>query len=171
MLIKNREALIDQLVEMLMQFDKDCNSYQTDIYLYYNEEDQTAKLDTFVNVGGNSWLDDAHYTIYTDKEHYDDGVFSWIQNESEFADILGIPAEQLEEEVRKYNYYDKEDDEELEYYDYREFLKSNDDYMGKLTEAYNDSLEDYHSDYVDKAEYILDRFEEDYAAHNADEEF
>lgn len=171
MLIKNRESLIDQLVEMLMQFDKDRNSYQTDIYLYYNEEDQTAELDTFTNIGGNSWLDDDHYTIYTDKEHYDDGVFSWIQNESEFADILGIPAEQLEEEVRKYNYYDKEDDEELEYYDYREFLKSNDDYMEKLTEAYNDALEDYRPDYVEKAIYILDQFEEDYSVRNADEEY
>lgn len=157
MIIKNRAEIIEQLTALLMDFDKQQNSYQTDVYLYL--EDQTAKLDTFVNVGGNSWLNDDHYTIYTDKEHYDDGVFSWIQNESEFADILEIPADQLEEEVRKYS--GAEDDEELQYSDYKQYISSNDEYMGKLTEAYNDALEDYYSDYAEKAEYILDRFEAD----------
>ena len=53
--IKNREEIVDKLVDMLVQFDKDCNSYQTDVYLYYDKENQTAELDTFVNVGGNSY--------------------------------------------------------------------------------------------------------------------
>lgn len=158
--IKNREAIIEELTEILMQFDKDCNWYQTDVYLYYDEENQTAKLDTFVNVGGNSWLDDDHYTIYTDREHYDDGIFSWIQDENEFADVLEIPIEQLEKEVREYNYYNTDIDEKLEYCDYREYIKSNDNYMEKLTEAYNDSLEDYRSDYVEQAEDIIQKFEE-----------
>ena len=63
--IKNREEIVDKLVDMLVQFDKDCNSYQTDVYLYYDKENQSAELDTFVNVGGNSWLNDDHYTIYS----------------------------------------------------------------------------------------------------------
>lgn len=169
MTITNREEIVEQLTEMLMQFDKDCNQYQTDIYLYYDAENQTAELDTFVNVGGNSWLNDDHYTIYSDREHYDDGIFSWIQDKTEFADLLEIPVEQLEKETRDYNHYDVDDDEELEYCDYREYIKSNDEYMEKLTEAYNDSLEDYLSDYTEKAEYILDEFEKEYATRNADE--
>ncbi len=159
LVIKNREAIIEQLVEMLIQFDKDRAQYQTDVYLYYDAETQTAKLDTFVNVGGNSWLNDDHYTIYSDEEHYDDGVFSWIQSEEEFADILEIPVEQLEAEVRKY--YGVEDDEKLEYCDYREYIESNDAYMDKLQEAYNEELETYRPDYVEKANWIMDRFDEE----------
>ena len=156
--ITNRGQIIEQLAEMLKQFDKDCNNYDTDVYLYYDEENQTAKLDTFVNVGGNSWLDDSHYTIYTDKQHHDDGIFSWIQNENEFADMLEIPDSQFEEEVREYLEYDKDD--QLTYSDYREYIESMGAYMEKLTEAYNEAIDDMRSDYVQSAEEIMNNFDE-----------
>ena len=101
MTIKNREALVNELAEMLMQFDKDCKQYQTDVYFYYNNRNQTGKLDTFQNPGGNSWRDDDHMTVYTDGEHYDDGAYSWIQNEYEMADIIGIDIEHLIQEAKK----------------------------------------------------------------------
>lgn len=31
--LKNREELVEQLTEMLMDFAKDCNQYQTDVCL------------------------------------------------------------------------------------------------------------------------------------------
>ena len=31
--LKNREEFIEQFTEMLMNFTKDCNQYQTDVYL------------------------------------------------------------------------------------------------------------------------------------------
>ena len=38
MTIKNREAIVEQLTAMLIQFDKDANTfYQTDVYLYYDK--------------------------------------------------------------------------------------------------------------------------------------
>ena len=58
--LKNREAIVEELAEMLKKFDMQLNAYQTDVYLYYDEEKQTAELDTFINVGGRSWLNDDH---------------------------------------------------------------------------------------------------------------
>ena len=155
--ITNREQIIEQLTEMLMQFDKDCNSYDTDVYLYYDEENQTAELDTFVNVGGNSWLDDDHYTIYTDKQHYN-GALDWYQTETEFAEFLEIPLDKLTQEVREY--LDMDEDDEPDYSDYREMIRHNDAYMEKLEAAYNEAIDDMHSDYVQNAEEIMNNFDE-----------
>lgn len=156
--IKNREAIIEQLTEILMQFDKDCNQYQTDVYLYYDAENQTAELDTFVNVGGNSWLDDDHYTIYCDKEHYEN-FWDWYQNSAEFADVLEIPNTELEFETRQYHEYDE--DTELDWSDFRDYLKSVDDYTEKLQQAYNDCIDEMQPDYAEKAEEIMKRFDEE----------
>lgn len=167
--IKNREEIIEQLTEMLMQFDKDCNAaYQTDVYLYYDKENQTAKLDTFVNVGGNSWLDDDHYTIYTDREHYDDGVFSYYQQSGEIAEVLessGIAEvlemseEEFEAKIRQY--YNMDEDENPDWYEICKFVKSNDEYMEKLTENYNDIIDGMRSEYAGNAERIIREFEEE----------
>lgn len=156
--IKNKEAIIEELAEMLIQFDKDCNRYQTDVYLYYDEENQTAELDTFVNVGGNSWLDDDHYTIYRDKEHYE-SFWNWYQDGTEFADVLEIPNTELEYETRQYHKYDK--DTELDWRDFRDYLKSVDEYAEKLRQAYNDYIDEIRSDYEEKADDIMRQFEEE----------
>ena len=155
--ITNREQIIETLAEMLLQFDKDCNSYDTDVYLYYDEENQTAELDTFVNVGGNSWLDDDHYTIYTDKQHYN-GALDWYQTVAEFAEFLEIPLDKLTQEVREY--LDMDEDDEPDYSDYREMIRHNDAYMEKLETAYNEAIDDMRSDYVQSAEEIMNNFDE-----------
>lgn len=161
--IKNREEIIKQLTEMLMQFDKDCNAYQTDVYLYYDKENQTAKLDTFVNVGGNSWLDDDHYTIYTDKEHYDGNMWSWYQSVEELAEYAEIPLDELRKKVIERLELDEDEAEdfELDYYEAREFFKANHEYMEKLQAAYEECIDDMRSDYADRAEEILSGFEEE----------
>ena len=164
MYIKNREAIVEELAEMLIQFDKDCNGYQTDVYLYYDEENQTAELDTFVNVGGNSWLDDDHYTIYRDKEHYE-SFWDWYQDSTEFADILEIPNTKLEYETRQYHEYDE--DSELDWTDFKDYLKSVDEYVEKLQQAYNDYIDEIRPDYVKKANDIMERFDEECAYREA----
>lgn len=160
MTIKNREEIIEQLTDMLIQFDKDLASYQTDVYLYYNKEEQTATLDTFVNVGGNSWLDDDHYTIYCDREHYED-IFDWYNNVQELAEYSGISVEQLRSEVIAYYELDEEAAAEydLAFDDAQKYLKKKDNYMEKLTAAYRDGLDEMRSDYTTKAELIIERFE------------
>ena len=172
MTIKNRETIVEQLTAMLMQFDKDANTfYQTDVYLYYNAENQEATLDTFVNVGGNSWLDDDHYTIYTDKEHYDDGIWSWYQSEEELAMFLEIPLWKLRDEVIAYQKLDADEAEDynLTYSDAAEYIKTRDDYVEKLTNGYFDYIDENESDFVEKANWILDEFEKEQTYIEAEE--
>lgn len=45
--LKNREEIVAQLAAILRKFDVDCNKYDTDVYLYYNDDTQTAELETF----------------------------------------------------------------------------------------------------------------------------
>ena len=158
LMIKNREEIIEQLTEMLMQFDKDLNRYQTDVYLYYDEENQTAELDTFVNVGGNSWLNDDHYTIYCDKENYDT-VWDFYNNSAEIADVLEIDNTEFDFDVRQY--FGMNADEILDWGDYIEYVKSNDEYMEKIIANYNDCIDEMRSEYVYKAEEIMKQFDRD----------
>lgn len=162
MMIKNREEILEQLTDMLIQFDKDCNNYQTDVYLYYDEENQTAQLDTFVNVGGNSWLNDDHYTIYSDREHFSD-MWDWFNNAEEIADALEIPVEQFRKEVISFLEIgdDEAEDFELDYYEARRYAKTKDDYMEKLFAVYCESIDELRPDYIIEAEEFLSRFEEE----------
>ena len=161
--IKNRDQIIEQLAEMLLQFDKDENSYQTDIYLYYNEEEQTAELHTFVNVGGNSWLDDDHYTIYTDKEHYD-GIWDYYQSVEELAEYAEIPLDELRQKVIAKLELDDDEaaDFELDYYEARGYLQQNNEAMEKLTASYYEALEELKPEYHERAEFIMDNFDQEH---------
>ena len=52
-----------------------------------------------------------------------------------------------------------EEDEEPDWDDYVTFVKSNDDYMEKITAAYNEYIDDMRSEYTEKAEEIMKQFE------------
>lgn len=161
--IKNRDQIIEQLAEMLLQFDKDENGYQTDIYLYYNEEKQTAELDTFVNVGGNSWLDDDHYTIYTDKEH-NNGIWDYYQSVEELAEYSGISLDDLRNRVIANLELDDDEaaDFELDYYEARGYLQQNNEAMEKLTASYFEALEELKPEYHERAEFIMNNFDQEH---------
>ena len=159
--IKNREETIEKLTEMLMQFDKDCNRYQTDVYLYYDSENQTAELDTFVNVGGNSWLNDNHYTIYCDKEHFET-VWDWFNNSTDIADVLEYSTyTEFDYDVREF--FEMDADETPDWDDYITFVKSNDEYMVKIMESYYDCIDELKPEYIHKAEEIMERFDNECA--------
>lgn len=152
--IKNREAVIEELAEMLKQFDMDRNQYQTDVYAYYNEETEEVTLDTFTNVGGNSWLDDDHTTIYTDKEHYD-GISEHFQSIQEFADALDMSVEELTAKTAEYREIDIED---VDYYEVQIYV--DEEHIEKLTEVFNE----YYLDdvpYAEIAEEIISSYEDE----------
>lgn len=152
--IKNREAVIEKLAEMLKQFDMDRNQYQTDVYAYYNKETEEVTLDTFTNVGGNSWLDDYHTTIYTDKEHHD-GISDHFQSIQEFADALDMSVEEITAKTAEYREIDIED---VDYYEVQIYV--DEEHIEKLTEVFND----YYLDdvpYVELAEEIISRYEDE----------
>lgn len=156
-MIANRDEILEKLTELLKQFDIDRNQYQTDVYLYL-DEGNNARLDTFVNVGGNSWLDDDHYTIYTDKEHYDDDISSYVYETSDFADLLGISFDDFEKEVK--SYHELEDDEVISYDDAYTYICSNEDYRNKIEHLRIEEIKnDYNAEYQEKAEEILTVFE------------
>lgn len=159
MIIKNLDSIIEQLTEILMQFNRELNSYDTDVYLYYDAETETASLSTFVNVGGNSWLDDDHYTIYTDKQHYDT-FFDYWNNIAEFAESLGMTEDKLISLVAEYFRYEPE---EIDYYDVRKFFNNHEEYFDKLKEEYCDYLENIRGDFEEQANNIMDRFFDDLA--------
>ena len=79
--ITNLDEVRRELYDMIFGLEFEENEYQTDIYAYYDEETGKVTLEYFENVGGNSWLDDDHITVYTDKPHYDK-----LEDEFNFAD-------------------------------------------------------------------------------------
>lgn len=164
--IKNREEVIEQLTEILMDFDKSCNQYQADVYLYFDRDTNTATLDTFVNVGGNSWLNDDHYTIYRDREHHEDWS-DYYCNNGDFAWGLDMSIEDFDKEVMAYliNIGDVDEDEaddyKIEWYDEYRYVTSCDDYCEKLISVYEDSVEERRAEYAERAEEIISNWEED----------
>lgn len=160
--LKNRGEIVEQLTETLMDFAKDLNKYQTDVYLYYDEETQTAELDTFVNVGGNSWLNDDHYTIYRDPEHYDDWTDYYTENE-EFASGLDMDWKTLEAETKDYLELDEDEKEDyqVEYFEVRNYIKSREDYSDKLISVYESYIDETRPEYAEEAERIISEWEED----------
>lgn len=153
--LKNREAIVAKLAEMLKKFDLELNRYNTDVYLYYDKEKQTAELDTFINVGGNSWVNDDHYTIYTDREHYETD-FDIFDNLGDLADAVGIQKEKLIQKTAKYFDADVED---VEYHEVTVFIKSDENLMKKLHEAYADCLDELENNYDERADYIISEWE------------
>ena len=159
MRINNKEELIEKLTEILMDFDKQHNSYHTDVYMYYDHVSKTAELDTFVNVGNNSWIDDNHWTIYTDEPHNED--FENYFNELGFiADIIGITTEQLKNEAKAAYGYEPDDDiSDLAVFTYVYQDMENQGYQSKLIDEYSSYIEANRNDYEDKAEHIIDEIE------------
>lgn len=158
--VANFDELTDELIELFKEFDKELNSYDTDVYLYYDEDTNTATLDTFVNPGGNSWLNDDHYTIYTDKQHYDSFI-DWYGGEtSVISDVLNMSEEQLYQETA--NYFNIDDIDNVYYYDIEKYVTNNESYNNILYDNYCRYIDnDYESEYADRADLVWECFEND----------
>lgn len=166
--LKNRKEIIEELTEMLILFDKWRNNYQTDVYLYHNKEEQTAKLYTFVNMGGNSWLDDNHYTIYSDKPHYE----SVFENFEDKQDLLAVASDydfeksdeilhQIIEKIADESEEDVENisPEDVSYEDIRNWIENNEQTYNAIYEAHECFIDERRPDYIKKAELIISEWE------------
>lgn len=142
MQIVNYEEITAELAGMLRQFDIDLNKYQTDVYLYIDDAGR-GTLDLFVNVGGNSWIDDDHYTIYSDKQHYNT-IFDCFDNPGDLLEAAGITAADISPD-------------ELSYYDIECYIKEHSDLYDKVNAAYIDCLPDS-GEYDEAADRILQDF-------------
>ena len=150
--LKNRAEIVAELAKMLREFDLALNPYDTDVYLYYDKAEKTAELDTFVNPSGRSWLDDDHDTIYTDYEHHTT-YFDGFDNLGDLADAVGIRKEELIKKTAKYA------DIDVDYHEVARFIKSDDNLMEKLHEAYKTCLDELEDNYDERADYIISEWE------------
>ncbi len=154
MSLKNRGELVDEMYELLKTFDKNLNKYCTDVYAYYDAENNTAELDTFVNIGGRSWLDDDHYTIYSDPEH-NEGLDDFFPEIQILAGAVDMTKDELIRQVAEYNECDSEEVEYRDCYDWiREYRLDN------LQAAYACFIDDANPEYFEKAEQIISEFED-----------
>lgn len=153
--LKNRAEIVAELAKMLREFDLALNPYDTDVYLYYDKAEKTAELDTFINPSGSSWIDDDHDTIYTDYEHHTT-YFDGFDNLGDLADAVGIRKEELIKKTAKYADIDVED---VDYHEVARFIKSDDNLMEKLHEAYKICLDELEDNYDERADYIISEWE------------
>ena len=158
--INNYDEVVEELSEIMRNFDKERNPYHTDVYIYFDDS-MNGTLDTFTNVGNNSWLDDDHYVLYTDNPHYDDDNFSAFQTIQDLADALGMSEDELIEQA--YMASDLAEDgydiSDVDYSDVREYIKHNDELSDRLTDAYCDYIDDsFYDDYIPMAQLVVDTF-------------
>lgn len=131
--IRNRESVFNELYDLIIGFECDMNQYQTDVYAYV-DSDGNVTLDTFVNVGGNSWLNDDHITIYTDKQHYED-AFSYCESEDDLAYFCEMSVDELKKLAFEANKECYDSIEEVTYADIVDVIKDSE----QLLDTFNES--------------------------------
>lgn len=165
--LKNADDLYDEILDKLKQFDKDENGYETDVYLYV-DDDLNGRLYDFTNVGGNSWLDDDHYLLWVDKQRYETGWSNYFTEVSEIANALEMSEYDLKKEVLDYlnrdfeedNWYDIDSIGYADVYSYIQDERS--DYADTLEEIRRDAIDSEFNDYYDdRREQIIIDFDSD----------
>ena len=151
--IININDLVSELAVILRKFEIDLNPYQTDVYFYYDPDTNMGRLKTFINVGGNSWINDDHVTVYRDPSHYM-SVYDYFDTVQEFADALEISKKDLIKAVRKFKNFDADDFiERTEVIDY---IKNNEKLAGKITVFYIDYyVDDNNVNFLSMAQGLL----------------
>lgn len=81
---KNYQKVADFLKEVYKDYFG-CN-YDVDIYAYLSADKADFELDTFSNPGGNSWLNDGHFYLYSFKNNED--IFDWFNSYDEFISYM-----------------------------------------------------------------------------------
>ena len=125
--LSNANELRDELISYLKYFDKEANQYQTDLYLYVDMETNTGSFYEFTNVGGRSWLNDDHYTLYKDEPHYQTWEDMWCDCTKEEWD------EYIDDDID--NYYQEKADEII--YDFNNELR----YRAEMKKEYEEYQE------------------------------
>lgn len=153
----NINDLVSELAVILRKFEIDLNPYQTDVYFYYDPDTKIGRLETFINVGGHSWINDDHVTIYRDEPHYMN-VYDYFDSILEFADALEISENDLIKVVRKFK--DFGINFPVDRRDIIDYIKSDDKLVNKLTAFYvSYYVDDCNVEFLSKAQEILSGIE------------
>lgn len=158
MKLNNREEIVTNLAAILKEYNKHPRNYQTDIYLYIDEETGDGELYEFPNPGGNSWLDDDHYTLYTLKQTFDNPLYIFFDTIDLIADVLGMTKEVLVQMVAEDTDMDAED---VDWTDVMGYVGRHDN-LEETLEAYYDEYYDewIEDDAADLTETIVSNFED-----------
>jgi len=165
--ITNRAEIVEKMADLLQQFERDLNGYQTDVYMYIDEETGAATIDTFENVGGRSWLDDDHITIYSDPEHFNT-IWDFYTDSGDFAACLEIDPAELRrvvaEDIASWGGIDPDEVEDYNptYDEILDYVKTRPDYAESLKGVYMERIDEQRPDYVERAEEIISDLENDY---------
>lgn len=155
--IININDLVSELAVILRKFEIDLNPYQTDVYFYYDADAKIGRLETFINVGGHSWINDDHVTIYSDEPHYMN-VYDYFDSVLEFADALEISKNDLIKAVRKFK--DFGINFPVDRRNIIDYIKSDDKLADKVTAYYIDYyVDEYEAKFLSKAQEILNGIE------------
>lgn len=178
--INNRDAIIQQLAELLMTSDKEHDKHSTVVYLSFDPNTNTATLDT-VNVGGADrcptgiWRKDKRYRgcqwIACDNSFntLEDGLTSILKdvldaNEDFDADVLNFHNLNRIDCIIEYYYACGELPNngnlnyEVKFRDRYEYALSRDDYKAKLVSDYGKFVDKAKPWYVKQAEIIVDEY-------------
>lgn len=153
--ISNYNAVLEELVSMMMEHDRDHTSYQEDVYLYIENGEGTLAL--FTNVGGNSWLNDDHITVMRLPELNTDWT-DFVPNIGDIAEVLGWSVNSLRERAAAWHceqgrqFYA----EEMDYRDIGEFIEAHDCILHQILDAEAEYIEDSRSEYAERAAMALD---------------
>lgn len=155
MKINNYDEVVNELVDIMVDADVDCNNYQTDIYMYVDEEGK-ASLYPFENVSGHGWLDDDHITVWIDKQHYDNYIFDYYSETTpaEFAEIVGASEDEIIALVKANK--DEDDDEDITATDILDALEGSMYWDDILDDYRKDLAHLYGNEYREKAEEAID---------------
>lgn len=149
--IENTEEIQQRLTEMLMEDAKEMCGYQRDIYMYI-DDNGLASLEWFVNVGGNSWIDDDHILLHVCRQHYE-GIEDSIYGTQMLAEIIGMSEDELTDHASEDLEIGRED---VDYDDCFRWAFSH--YGDQIREWYEGCIDDAAPDYADLADEILRGF-------------
>lgn len=155
-IVKNDDEIKEGLRDLLITLDKEHSPFQIDVYLYIDSEG-IGSLDTFVNVGGNSWRNDKHYVLTSVNYEYDYKTDTF--EVEDIAEILGKTLSELRTETANWLSCNIDPDNEDEYDgEIYSFVGNNTEYREKIEEAYNEFCceKEYNTDI------IIDKFCDEY---------
>ena len=160
-ILKNYDDLVVKLTGILIEHDRDHYTYQRDVYLY--DRDGVGELYVFTNVGGNSWLNDDHYTLVCLSQTNTDWTDTF-QEISEIANVIGCSTESMNIQVYSWKcetvpgYAEDCTVSDIGYHDVTEFIEAHSDLLGTIRDAEQEIFDEFRSDYNQRAIDLLDEY-------------
>lgn len=146
----NKKRITEELTDILIRIAKEINFCEIDVYLHIEDESLYMFSEPqYIH------LDDDYLRIYRYSGNSE--FFTFYDDIYKFADFLGFERNEFMQMISEYCSINLED---IEYSDAWEFIRNNKNYYKALKSAYDKYVDDHRQDYKQKAEEIIDKFED-----------